>query len=558
MSSGDVPRLLLGPVLRHVDLRSATIWVEVDQPCAVEVLGHRASTFQVEGHHYALVVVGGLHPGSVTPYEVRLDGRRVWPLPDSAFPPSRIRTVGRPGPFRVAFGSCRFARHQTVDARAGISPDALDTYAAHLAALPEHAWPDALVFLGDQVYADKVTPGTRAWLAARRDLTRPPYDTAADFEEYTRLYLESWSDPRVRWLLSTVPSSMVFDDHEIIDDWNTSSTWRAERAGQDWWPRRVHGGLMSYWVYQHLGNLSPAELAGNATWQAIERVPGGGADAGPMLREMARAADQTPHSVRWSYVRSWGAARMVVVDTRAGRVLDEQDRSMLDEAEFAWVESAVGDAVRDGVQHLLIGSSLPWLLPQSVHHAERWNETLTARHAGRLLGRLSERLRQAADLEHWAAFGGSFERLGRTLAAAARGDLGRPPATALVLSGDVHHAYTAELLRPAGLTSRVHQLTVSPLHNKAPHAIELGFTAGWSRWARGLTRAVAWLARVEPTRLGWRKGAGPFFGNLLGELVLDGRSARVVLSRAEHGERGPGGDGTARLRQVVDLALSVE
>jgi hypothetical protein len=240
-----------------------------------------------------------------------------------------------------------------------------------------------------------------------------------------------------------------------------------------------------------------------------------------------------------------------VVDTRAGRVLGEDRRQMLDEDEFGWVESQVRQAVDDGVDHLLIGSSLPWLLPQSIHHAERWNETLTSRHAGRPLGRWSERLRQAADLEHWAAFGSSFERLGRSLVAAVRGDLGRPPATALVLSGDVHHAYAAEVVAPPGLRGRIHQLTVSPLHNKAPHAVELGFAAGWSRWARGLTRAVAWLARVPTTELVWRKDAGPFFGNLLGELVLDGRSARFRLFRTEE----PAPDRT-RLREVLDLPLA--
>ena len=50
------------------------------------------------------------------------------------------------------------------------------------------------------------------------------------FDEYTKLYLESWRDPEVRWLLSTVPSVMIFDDHEIIDDWNTSASWRADMS----------------------------------------------------------------------------------------------------------------------------------------------------------------------------------------------------------------------------------------------------------------------------------------------------------------------------------------
>src|SRR3954447_22964028 len=162
------PVPLLGPPLRHVDPVSATVWVETDRPCEVTVLGRRAHTFCVGGHHYALVVVEDLEPGTATPYEVHLDGARVWPPAVTSFPPSRIRPPGRPGPFRVAFGSCRYASPATVDVRRGIPPDALDSYALAIAAYPEEDWPDALVLLGDQVYADELTAHTRRWLGTRR------------------------------------------------------------------------------------------------------------------------------------------------------------------------------------------------------------------------------------------------------------------------------------------------------------------------------------------------------------------------------------------------------
>jgi hypothetical protein len=170
------------------------------------------------------------------------------------------------------------------------------------------------------------------------------------------------------------------------------------------------------------------------------------------------------------------------------------------------------------------------------------------RHHGHWRGRLSEKVRQGADLEHWAAFGHSFERLGAALTAVARGEHGRAPATAMVLSGDVHHAYAAELVRPEGLEGRVHQLTVSPLHNQAPHPIRVGFKIGWSRAARRLTERLARLVKAEPTELEWEKQAGPYFGNQIGELVLEGREARFLLSVAEIGDDS--------LRQVLDSPLS--
>jgi len=547
------PVLILGPLLRHVDPVSATVWVETDRPCEVTVLGRRARTFCVGGHHYALVVVEDLQPGSTTPYEVHLDGGRVWPPEDSTFPPSRIRTPGHPGPFRLAFGSCRYASPRTVEDSEGIPPDALDLYAGQIAELPEHEWPDALVLLGDQVYADELTKETRSWLARRRDglLHRhreAPDGQVADFEEYTRLYAESWSDPQVRWLLSTIPSSMIFDDHEMIDDWNTSAAWRARITQEPWWRGRISGGLVSYWVYQHLGNLSIQELAENKAWQAIRGLGDDSDDAEPILREMAEQADAEPASIRWSYVRHWGDARLIMIDSRAGRVLEESDRRMVDDTEFEWIEAAMRRAVDEDVEHLILGTSLPWLLPHAIHALERWNETLNVRHHGRWRGRLSEAVRQASDLEHWAAFGHSFERLGDALTAVARGENGRAPSTAMVLSGDVHHAYAAELVEPGDLTARVHQLTVSPLHNQAPHPIRVGFKIGWSRGARRFTERLARLARAEPTRLEWKKQAGPFFGNQIGELVLDGRRARFLLSISEQG--------ATRLTQVLDMPVS--
>ena len=66
--------LILGPMLRHVDETSATIWVETDASCTVEILGGSVSTFCVGRHHYALAIIEGLQPGTCIVYDVRLDG----------------------------------------------------------------------------------------------------------------------------------------------------------------------------------------------------------------------------------------------------------------------------------------------------------------------------------------------------------------------------------------------------------------------------------------------------------------------------------------------------
>ena len=152
--------LRLGPVLRHVGETTATVWVETDAPAAVTILDSTTRTWRVGGHHYALVLVEGLAPGSSTPYDVRVDGEQVWPPPSSTRPPSRITTIHPDRPLRVIFGSCRYASPRTVQHE--MAADALDTYAARMVTRPVHEWPDLLVLLGDQVYADETSRRPRS------------------------------------------------------------------------------------------------------------------------------------------------------------------------------------------------------------------------------------------------------------------------------------------------------------------------------------------------------------------------------------------------------------
>ncbi|MFJ7268283.1 alkaline phosphatase D family protein [Streptomyces sp. NPDC099050] len=534
--------LRLGPLLRHVDWDtggSATVWIEADRPCTAEVRcadgsGGSVHTFQIAGHHYALITVTGLTPDSTTGYEVLLDGLRVWPLPDSPFPASTITTppARRPGSttapdLRLTFGSCRQAA-PPADRRGPHGPDALDTLAADLAADPEAVRPDVLLLLGDQVYADHLSRSTRRWLAARRDLREAPGAQVADFEEYTRLYYESWLDPEIRWLLSTVPSLHMFDDHDVIDDWNTSAAWLAEMRATPWWQERVVSGLMSYWVYQHLGNLSPAELAADPVFEAVQATPDG-TDA---LRAFATSADADPATARWSYRRDFGRSRLLMVDTRAARVLAEDGRAMLDPTEQQWLrENALTG--HGGYDHLLIGSSLPWLMPPLVHDAEVWNAALCRGERGPRWARIGENLRRRSDLEHWAAFPASFAMLSDLIEEVGTGP--RAPATVCVLSGDVHHAYVAEPRIPS--TAQVFQLTCSPVHNSIHTAVKWGFRLGWSRLGRWLGRGFSRHGRTGRPPLSWRRTGGPFFGNQLMTLALSGRSARLRLDQARKGPR---------------------
>jgi PhoD-like phosphatase len=526
------PELVLGPLLRYAGSESATFWVETSRPCEVEILGHRTGTFEVEGHHYALLMVDDLTPGSVTPYDVRLDSERVWP-PEDGRPQPAVRTREGEPRTRLVFGSCRVGDPQPTDLASrwpeevkekGI--DALWTYSKQLQR-GQAEWPDAVLLLGDQVYADEVSPSTRDFISSRRPTDVPPGEQIADFEEYTALYRESWSEPDIRWLLSTVPTLMIFDDHDVHDDWNISWSWVDEMRRKPWWEERIVSAFMAYWLYQHLGNLSPPELDEEETWAAIR----GGADAGPLLRRLGHEWDRESAASRWAYYRQFGDIRVLVLDSRAARVLSPESREMVDEDEWAWiVDHSVG-----AFDHVVIASTLPVFLPRGIHHLQAWNEALCDGRWGRLAARLSERLRRAVDLEHWAAFNRSFERLCDWLRTIVRGTEGnRPPASVLLLGGDIHSNYVAEVDLGVATHTSVYQLVCSPFRNPlSPKERRIVRVTG-SRAAGALLAPLARLAGVPRPSADWHRLHLTAFDNCLGELLLDGRHASVTMWRSPH------------------------
>ncbi|MEA2269313.1 MAG: hypothetical protein QOC64_1923, partial [Solirubrobacteraceae bacterium] len=357
---------------------------------------------------------------------------------------------------------------------------------------------------------------------------------------------DSWSEPAVRWLLSTLPTAMIFDDHDVHDDWNTSRTWVRTIRAKGWWDERIVGGFMSYWAFQHLGNLPPEDRMADATYRAVRECDG---DAGPIVREFAFAADRDVAGARWSYRRDIGRTRLVIMDSRAGRVLRPDARSMVDDDEWACIE----EWSQGAFDHLVYGTSLPAFLGRGMHFLEAWNEALSEGAWGRLAGRAAERLRQRLDLEHWAAFGRSLRRLEDLLERVASGEHGKPPGSVVLLSGDVHHAYLARAHFAAsnGDRSPVYQAVCSPLRNPLDSHERRAIRIGMSRAAERVGQVLARAARVSPEDVRWSIDEGPWFDNQVATLELDGRRAWMALDKAV----APDG-GAPRLERVLHTRLA--
>jgi phosphodiesterase/alkaline phosphatase D-like protein len=554
--SEPVSDLLLGPLLRYQDSSSATIWVEVSAPATVEVLGTTTTTFTIADRHYAFVIIEGLEAGTVYQYEVRIDGEVAWPEPGSALPPSVIRTEPIDGfdGVKLVVGSCRAAApheepytlERVLDDE-GRGIDALWAHAERLIQAPVDSWPHLALLNGDQIYADDSSPQARDRIERLRpDDSELPPEIVADYEEYCWLYHESWSLTSERWFLSTVPSAMIFDDHDMIDDWNISASWIAERRGEPWWQEHAIGGLMSYWVYQHLGNMSPAEIRSDGMFQKLIQA-GDGTD---ILRSWAEAIDANDGegvaTYRFSHARRVGDVDVISIDTRHARSFEGGRRLMVGDAEWDWVRERALACSR----HVVLVSSVPVYISDGLHDFQVWSERICDGAWGGRAAGLGEKLRRSLDLEDWSAFHESFLAFGRLIRDLCERE--QPPRSIVVASGDIHYSYAARIPNEAGERAGVPiwQVVSSPMRNALipPERGVMRFTL--TRAGRVVGALLRRLVKAPDSRVGLELSTGPLFANNLA--VIEYTSDEVWLA-IEHDE--PGDDGTPELADIPRVQL---
>jgi hypothetical protein len=282
---------------------------------------------------------------------------------------------------------------------------------------------------------------------------------------------------------------------------------------------------MAYWVYQHIGNLSPSEFGDEPLLWTVH----GDEDAGPRLRRFALDADRDTTSSRFAFHRDFGRTRLVVIDARAARVLEPGRRQIVDADEWDWIV----ERTRGEYDHLILASTLPVFMAPAIHNVESWNERVCDGAWGRAAARVGERIRRALDFDHWPAFGHSFRAMVELLRDRATPREGaRPPSTILLLGGDVHTAYVAEVALGDGLSSRVYQLVCSPFRKplgpRERRVVKVLFTRG----AAVVTRAMAIAARAPAPDASWRMLSGPTFHNSIGVIDIDERRASVAIRRS--------------------------
>jgi hypothetical protein len=268
-------------------------------------------------------------------------------------------------------------------------------------------------------------------------------------------------------------------------------------------------------------------------------------DAAELLAaQMDTEGRQIGHS-RWSFARELGEDRLVVVDSRAGRDVTPGRREIVGTEEWGWI----ADQARRPARHLLLASSVPFLLAPGLHHAQAVDEALADGARGGLAALIAERVRRLAVMDHWASFQRSFRRLAELLDDVAHGRAGEAPASIVLLSGDVHHCYLAEVgfrstegprsrqtgRNPQTGRSPVWQVVCSALRKELkPYeraVIGFGHAPAAARLGARLSRVVG----VPDPPLRWRIVERPGYANQIATLTLDGQRSHVVVEAVVDG-----------------------
>jgi hypothetical protein len=219
---------------------------------------------------------------------------------------------------------------------------------------------------------------------------------------------------------------------------------------------------------------------------------------------------------------------------------------MVADGEWAWIREQALDRAQAG-GHVMLATSLPVFIADGLHDLQVWSELVcNGRWGKRFVGR-AEKIRRSLDLEDWSAFGASyglFVDLIRELVASPQA-----PSTVIVMSGDIHFSYTAEV--PLGSDrTRVHQVVSSPIRNALiPH--ERGaMRTSLTPVGRRIGATLRWLARGPRTAPHINVTSGPYFSNNMCEVHYSGTDVDVTV---EHST--PQDDGGITLDEVAHVRL---
>jgi hypothetical protein len=349
------------------------------------------------------------------------------------------------------------------------------------------------------------------WPLIRLDARRPPRPLpAALAARYAAEHavIERFRDglARVRRALAHLPVYMIFDDHDITDDWNLTRGWEEAAYSHPFSRRIIGNALIGYWLFQGWGN-DPArqrELLDSARRcfppdgpaAAMDDVPVTEPDpapvpplatepvGGPEPRD--RLIDRLLDFEHWHYSLPT-QPKLVVLNTRTHRWCSESSLSspsgLMDWEELSELQQTLLDETA-----VVMVSPAPVLGVKLIENVQR------------LFTWLGHAL--LVDAENWMAHPGAANVMLNIFRHR------RTPRHFVILSGDVHYSfvYDAEL-RFRTNSPLIWQITASGLKNAFPPGLLTWFDR-LNLWLYGSRSPLNWLTRRRRLRLRARRPNG--------------------------------------------------
>ena len=247
----------------------------------------------------------------------------------------------------------------------------------------------------------------------------------------------------VERLFANVSTLMMFDDHDVTDDWNLTAGWEQAINENPSSKRIINNGLISYWLFQGMGNdalnktgelLTPFKQSrtANNLWQF-------------------KAFDKPLNDFSFWHYELTTTPKVVVLDTRTHRWRNEQNfnepSGLLDWERLTELEESL-------LSHdqVIIVSPAPVFGVKSIEAIQAMFNI-----CGQPL---------MVDVENWMAHEGSAKKLLDTFR---RTDT---PNETLILSGDVHYSFCFSVQKRFGdHPNRIWQLTASGIKNEFPRKL---------------------------------------------------------------------------------------
>lgn len=317
--------------------------------------------------------------------------------------------------------------------------------------------------------------------------------------------------PQAARALANVPVYMIFDDHDVTDDWNLSALWETTAYEHPFSRRIIGNALLGYLLCQGWGNQP--ENFGELIDQCRQLLDAD-KDGNELDKEVQdEVIDRLFHFHHWHYSLPT-SPRLVVMDTRTHRWRSEIQRSR-PSGLMDWESLTDFQQEIMGEEAVVVVSAAPMFGVKLIEMVQR-----VFTFFGKPL---------LVDAENWMAHRGAASVLLNIFAHP------RTPRHFVILSGDVHYSFAYDVrLRHKSNGPHIWQITSSGIKNEFPNAL-LEWLDRLNRWLFAPRSPLNWFTKrrrmwISP-RLPEGRGAGERLWNHsgIGDVRLDDKGAPTTI-----------------------------